>query len=646
MDMAGSVLRRAFLMLAPLGLFLAGCGSMGSYVSNTSNAVFSIRATASSVTTNSQIRFSATLSSGAPAAVNWSVANGQNDPSLGQGAIDAAGLYTPPPALNHDRMLVQINAQLQSDPSRTASTVVEVTPGFLQPLAPENAALSLGATMPVRAQIAEVGQGSVHWSLSPSPVGGAELDRTYGTLSGEACQRSPHGYTACTVTYQAPASLPAGSVYVIGRINETHTASPAHILLNQAGITSTPLANQAPQTGRVQLGASGGNGADFDSDASGNVLDCCGGTLGALVSGTSGSQYILSNNHVLAESDHGSPGDTIVQPGLIDTACSASPSAGAGRAVGALRYSVPLATAQSNVDAALAAVNEGAVDPSGSILHLGSPVAGAQLGSAPPAAGTGEVITDSSLGRAFEVAKSGRTTGLTCSAIDAIHLAVEVDYFKDCAETQPYYTKTFTNQIGIAGDSFSDSGDSGALVVDARNAEPVGLFFAGGTDNRGSGYSVANPIQDVLNELGSQAGQQFRIVGGPEHPVACLNYERPEASASAAFPEAVATRAETAAQIAASRLVSASNGILGTAIGRSVDQPGDPAIVVYVDKNRFDAVVPQTINGIRTQVIRTEEASVANASSPKSPADFQGIHLPSRCWRAHRRLCSGNPNGS
>jgi hypothetical protein len=80
------------------------------------------------------------------------------------------------------------------------------------------------------------------------------------------------------------------------------------------------------------------------------------------------------------------------------------------------------------------------------------------------------------------VAKSGRTTGLTCAAVSAISVDVTVDYFTDCAETTHSMTKTFLNQIAIAGTSFSDAGDSGALVVDSANAEPVGLFFAGGTD--------------------------------------------------------------------------------------------------------------------------------------------------------------------
>ena len=76
------------------------------------------------------------------------------------------------------------------------------------------------------------------------------------------------------------------------------------------------------------------------------------------------------------------------------------------------------------------------------------------------------------------VAKSGRTTGLTCAAVSAVNVDVVVDYYSDCAETAHALTKTFTNQIAIAGTSFSDAGDSGSLWLStAANAEPVGTFL-------------------------------------------------------------------------------------------------------------------------------------------------------------------------
>ena len=93
----------------------------------------------------------------------------------------------------------------------------------------------------------------------------------------------------------------------------------------------------------------------------------------------------------------------------------------------------------------------------------------------------------------MSVAKSGRTTGLTCASISALNLDVSVDYYSDCAETKPYLTKVYTNQIAITGNQFSDAGDSGSLVVDSADAEPVGLFFAGGIDQRRE-PGMANPV--------------------------------------------------------------------------------------------------------------------------------------------------------
>ena len=125
----------------------------------------------------------------------------------------------------------------------------------------------------------------------------------------------------------------------------------------------------------------------------------------------------------------------------------------------------------------------------------------------------------------MKVAKSGRTTGQTCASITAVDLDVNVDYYLDCAESKPYLTKTFTGQLVISGDNFGDAGDSGSLVVDAGNAEPVGLFFAGGIDTSGVSQIVANPVIDVLSELSSQiGGTSLAFVGTSDHPVSCLNF--------------------------------------------------------------------------------------------------------------------------
>src|SRR5215467_16032852 len=68
------------------------------------------------------------------------------------------------------------------------------------------------------------------------------------------------------------------------------------------------------QVRNLHLGVSGGNVNDQSRRF------CCSGTLGSLVTdGT--TQYILSNNHVLARSDQAVAGEDISQPGLVDDNC-------------------------------------------------------------------------------------------------------------------------------------------------------------------------------------------------------------------------------------------------------------------------------------------------------------------------------------
>ncbi len=628
-------LRPNRLLLAVASLAMAGCGSIN-FAAQAGDGSFSLSAPTQAVSTNGQIAVHALLPAGDPAAVKWRIASGTNAASLGQGHMDADGVYTAPGSLSADSVTVRVEAALTSNPQSTASLLITVHPGFVQPLLPQNVALTPGANAEVTAQIAEVNAGSVRWWLAAAPNGEEDsASPALGSISSSECQRSTDHYTTCTITYTAPSALPAQEVYVVAAVNSSAVTSQLRVLVNSQGIVSNPVANQGVQAGPALLGASGGNDGDFDTwqdrNGASYVADCCGGTLGALVEDDQKNQYILSNNHVLAESDQAHIGDTIDQPGLIDGACTPLSRTGSTlHPVGTLESFVPLASTETNVDAALALASPGAVDPSGSILGLGTAGAGATqvLSAAPPMAGRGEALSAAKLG--MDVAKSGRTTGLTCSNVDAVALTVKVDYYKDCAETQPFYTKTYANQIGIGGTHFTDSGDSGALVLDASNAQAIGLYFAGGTDGDGNGLSVVNPIGDVLSELGAQTGSQLSLVGtNTPHSIACLRYD-PAVPVEPPYVGPVAmARAETIAGAASETLHG--NGILGTAAGRSFDSPGDPAVTVYVDRAAAGAAanVPQTIGGLQTQVIATDPASIARGTAPTLPALEPGLHLSS-----------------
>lgn len=640
---------RLSALFAPAAILLAGCGGVSPMAAHTG---LTVTPGIASVDTNCSgcnalsptgivvEQFTARLPDGTPAAVTWSVSNAASvtnsasssasTPAFGSkssaksstvnaaGFITSEGFYTPPGYVTDDSVPVTVTAALVSDPTVTASSTLSITPGFFQPLTPENVAIAPGGSTTITATLAEAGgSAGIRFSLANTEAG---LTGGLGLLSTPICQRGNLSVTTCSVVYTAPAMVSAASLtYVIATVTNSSSRATATVLVNPAGITSSPLSHQNQQYGPVLLGSSGGHHYDYETSRNA-IVGCCGGTLGALIEDASGSQFILSNNHVLALSDQAMIGDPIVQPALIDNGCSPEGIA----SIGSLAGFVPLQSAQTNVDAAIARVASGSIDVSGRILELGSRLPDGSLSAAAPGIssthGRGESVTPAMLPLA--VAKSGRTTGLTCSNISAISLDISVEYFKDCAENLPYLHKTFTNQLAISGNGFSDAGDSGAMVVDAGNAEPVGLFFAGGTDSTGVGQGVANPVGDVLSELASQAtgtsSASYSFVGTADHPVSCLNFGDSTVAIlqSRSLSSAEINRAQ-AALSKAREIVNPSAGILGVALGKSNDSPGQAAILIYIDEAAFAPLpLPATISGVRTQIISTNARALASGSAP------------------------------
>ncbi len=205
--------------------------------------------------------------------------------------------------------------------------------------------------------------------------------------------------------------------------------------------------------------------------------DITAGTIGARVKDESGNIYILSNNHVIANSNDATIGDNTLQPGPFDGGTSAD-------VIGTLAKFKPISFSGDNVmDAAVAVVN------------------GADLNGATPddeGYGAPGTTTKSAI-LGMLVQKYGRTTGHTHGEVAEINVTVNVCYV--CANpvcTRCAESARFVDQIGISDGTFSDGGDSGSLIVtDDGNKNPVGLLFAGGGDR-----TFANPIGPVLAEFG------------------------------------------------------------------------------------------------------------------------------------------------
>jgi hypothetical protein len=222
------------------------------------------------------------------------------------------------------------------------------------------------------------------------------------------------------------------------------------------------------------------------------------GTLGCLVK--RGDQvFILSNNHVLANSNVAQEGAPIWQPGKYDGGTSADQIAtldrfipigfpgdtpptpapepgGCSPLASIMKYLQPqsatMPKAQINepgnntVDCALAKpLSPDLVSPD--ILNIGVPIG----------------VGLATLGTPLQ--KMGRTTGYTTGQITQLDVTVSVDYGGKIA--------TFRNQL-MAG-AMSQGGDSGSAVLD-MNKRVVGLLFAGSATT-----TIMDPIQLALDAL-------------------------------------------------------------------------------------------------------------------------------------------------
>lgn len=210
-------------------------------------------------------------------------------------------------------------------------------------------------------------------------------------------------------------------------------------------------------------------------------VDITAGTLGSRAIGLTAPwnnrHLILSNNHVLANSNAGRVGDSIVQPGPAD----GGRHPGDQIAVLARWVPVSFGGAANVVDCAFGWAWHERVRGEQYYLSGGRP-AYYRTGTAPLAASLG-----------ITVGKSGRTTGLTMGRVTQIGVSVNVNF-------PGGRIALFRNQIAIQSvnaNPFSAGGDSGSLIWHwAAGVRPVGLLFAGG-----GGTTFANPIGAVLTAL-------------------------------------------------------------------------------------------------------------------------------------------------
>jgi hypothetical protein len=429
---------------------------------------------------------------------------------------------------------------------------------------PSATSVVLGQMVPFSATVTGTTDTAVNWEVAGVQGGNA----TVGTINTAGL-------------YTAPNVLPNPTTVVVTAVSQADTTKTGTGRVQV--FQSNP--NQNAQSFPIELGTSGGN-AD---DKSGRF--CCGGTLGSLLV-RKGSFYILSNNHVLARSDQALPGELISQPGIIETNCSTVGT----NTVAKLTSFVNLQAAGTNVDAAIALIEQGAVDLTGNILLLGGTAAGSTPDAGPPHQGRGILA---SVGK--QVAKSGRTTGLTCSTVAATNLSTSVSYQTLC-NGGTTFSVTYRNQISVSGGGFSAGGDSGSLIVDQLTADPVALLY-GGSDTD----TVGNPVGDVLTALADQQGNQPSFVGSASthQVIGCTLVGaavKAAAQAGIAVDAASLALAQRARDLHAPELL-ANPYIYAVGVASSLDRPGEAAVLLVVNPGQEPTPLPATIEGVATRIV-------------------------------------------
>ncbi|HEV8400570.1 MAG TPA: CARDB domain-containing protein [Gemmatimonadales bacterium] len=316
---------------------------------------------------------------------------------------------------------------------------------------------------------------------------------------------------ACSESPSAPATLPdlSGAILVQKRYSEDLLAHPGvvgtavallpdgrpglQVLLEHAGVPDLPaildgvpvatqvtgllMVHSDPTERRrpAPMGYSVGH------------PDITAGTAGARVRDALGRVYILSNNHVLANSNDATIGDPEYQPGPFDGGTAADQIATLSD------FQVINFTGGSNtIDAAIALTGTDVFDnsvPSDDGYGMpNSTIYGDVNGDG--------LIDDRNALLGLNVQKYGRTTRLTHGTITGVNATVNVCY--EAVEFVCIKQARYVDQLIIAPPGFSNGGDSGSLIVtDDGNVNPVALLFAGS-----SAVTIGNRIDLVLNRFG------------------------------------------------------------------------------------------------------------------------------------------------
>lgn len=225
------------------------------------------------------------------------------------------------------------------------------------------------------------------------------------------------------------------------------------------------------------------------------------GTFGCTVRDQkSGGRLILSNNHVLANSNNASLGDPILQPGPMDGGRVETDTIARLERFSPIRFNsepptCDIAMGYARLGNAFARLVGSShqlqvhkAQPSSTNVvdaAVARPIEDGDILDENLEIGVVTGVTAAELG--LMVRKSGRTTATTTGSINILDATLVINYG---------YDRLATFERQIVSTPMSRGGDSGSLVVASDSQLAVGLLFAGSDQ-----ATIFNPIQAVIEAL-------------------------------------------------------------------------------------------------------------------------------------------------
>jgi hypothetical protein len=299
---------------------------------------------------------------------------------------------------------------------------------------------------------------------------GEGVRTTWGKTTGEGC-------TVVSVEKKLPLRMLA-----------PENKLPASVDVIESGIIrALPMSADDVYTGRYRPSPGGVSIGHKDISA---------GTLGCWVN-HEGSKVILSNNHVLANSNDAQIGDLIIQPGPHD-------GGDINDAIASLSEFIPIHFLGEDTDCGFSKAVALSFNKISSLFgrktrmraivpHADSNLVDAAIAMPLSTQYIDDIVLE--IGKiegtildpflSMPIQKVGRTTGLTSGEIIQTDVVVQVSYGNG---------KIAIFQDQLMGPNMSAGGDSGSLVVSDNKA--VGLLFAGSDTS-----TILSPIEHVLNAL-------------------------------------------------------------------------------------------------------------------------------------------------